>query len=151
MDGQQQWYVLRDSRIQGPYTEPQLSRYMLLGRVRRSDQFSVDGQCWQSIEVVADLVPDSLKNIGTDAGWRSFLDERAGVDERAGDESSPMKGRSWRQSSEEELQALKREWLHARDDDLSNRQKIVARRLPIALLWGSVGLVCVLLLFQQLI
>jgi hypothetical protein len=78
----QQWYVRRGSRVQGPYPARQISRYLLLGRIRQSDRVSTDGECWCAIADFPELIPPDMNDLKTEAGWQRYLAARQIVDER---------------------------------------------------------------------
>ena len=149
---QQQWYVLRDSRIQGPYTNTQLSRYMLLGRVRKNDRFSRDGESWQSVEAVADLIPEPLKRIDSEQGWQQYLLAKAAIDERGNrdDATDQTEGAAdRRQKAHDDLSEFKREWLEFLRDSAPESPSKSKQTLPVALVLFSITVVGIFLLLMQ--
>ena len=77
-----QWYVQKGSRVQGPFTATEVGRFLLLGRVRNTDRVSRDGELWEPVTQVPELIPEELLNLQSDDGWNQFLDVRRAVDQR---------------------------------------------------------------------
>lgn len=77
-----QWYVQKGSRVQGPYSADEVSRFLLLGRIRNCDRVSRDGELWEPVTQVPELIPDELLDLNTDAGWGRFVSARNQSDER---------------------------------------------------------------------
>ena len=79
-----EWYVQKGARVQGPFSATEVGRFLMLGRVRRSDRVSRDGELWEPVTQVPELVPEELLDLDSPDGWQRFLDARAAGDERAG-------------------------------------------------------------------
>jgi len=77
-----QWYVQKGSRVQGPYSTHEVGRYLLLGRVRNTDRVSRDGEIWEPVTQVPELIPEELLDLDTDVGWQRFVDARSREDQR---------------------------------------------------------------------
>jgi len=77
-----QWYVQKGSRVQGPFSTTEVGRFLLLGRVRNTDRVSRDGELWEPVTQVPELIPEELLNLQSDEGWNQFLKIRADEDER---------------------------------------------------------------------
>ncbi len=77
-----QWYVQKGSRVQGPFSTTEVGRFLLLGRVRNTDRVSRDGELWEPVTQVPELIPEELLNLQSDEGWNQFLQVRKGEDER---------------------------------------------------------------------
>lgn len=77
-----QWYVQKGSRVQGPYSTHEVGRYLLLGRVRNTDRVSRDGELWEPVTQVPELIPEELLDLDTDVGWQRFVDARSREDQR---------------------------------------------------------------------
>ena len=80
-----QWYVQKGSRVQGPFSTNEVGRFLLLGRVRNTDRVSRDGELWEPVTQVPELIPEELLNLQSDDGWSRFLKVRDGQDERRSD------------------------------------------------------------------
>ena len=77
-----QWYVQKGSRVQGPFSTTEVGRFLLLGRVRNTDRVSRDGELWEPVTQVPELIPEELLNLQSDEGWNQFLKTRTEEDER---------------------------------------------------------------------
>jgi len=77
-----QWYVQKGARVQGPFSATEVGRFLLLGRVRNTDRVSRDGELWEPVTQVPELIPEELLNLQSDEGWSHFLQMRESVDER---------------------------------------------------------------------
>jgi len=77
-----QWYVQKGSRVQGPFSTNEVGRFLLLGRVRNTDRVSRDGELWEPVTQVPELIPEELLNLQSDEGWNQFLTARSATDER---------------------------------------------------------------------
>ena len=77
-----QWYVQKGSRVQGPFSTTEVGRFLLLGRVRNTDRVSRDGELWEPVTQVPELIPEELLNLQSDEGWNQFLNFRSEEDER---------------------------------------------------------------------
>ena len=77
-----QWYVQKGSRVQGPFSTNEVGRFLLLGRVRNTDRVSRDGELWEPVTQVPELIPEELLNLQSDDGWNKFLNVRQATDER---------------------------------------------------------------------
>ncbi len=102
-----QWYIQKGARVQGPYSASEIGRFLLLGRVRNSDRVSRDGELWEPVTQVPELIPDELLDLNTDQGWNRFVTVRDNVDQRkVSDQAHLQKGQSRRL-----LDRSQRNWL----------------------------------------
>jgi len=76
------WYVQQGARLQGPYTSGDIRRYLLLGRVRHNDRVSKDGDLWEPVTQVPELIPEELLDLESEQGWKDYLAKYQAVDER---------------------------------------------------------------------
>ncbi len=79
---EQQWYVQKGARVQGPYSTTEVGRYLLLGRVRNTDRVSRDGELWEPVTQVPELIPEELLDLDNEQGWQRFLLARQRQDDR---------------------------------------------------------------------
>lgn len=112
-----QWYVQKGSRVQGPFSTNEVGRFLLLGRVRNTDRVSRDGELWEPVTQVPELIPEELLNLQSDEGWNQFLSVRSTNDERVG--STPVKVERRAQTDTAPSQ-LRDEWQNAEPSDSSN-------------------------------
>lgn len=61
MTNKQLWYTRRDREIRGPFPAGQITRYILLGRIREQDELSADQVSWQLVSDNPELIPEELK------------------------------------------------------------------------------------------
>ena len=76
------WYTRRDTVVRGPYPEHQVSRYILLGRIRETDEVRCEGGVWQALAECAWLVPDVMKLPEGEEKQQKLLMARMREDER---------------------------------------------------------------------
>ena len=88
MTDESQWYVQKGSRVQGPFSTTEVGRFLLLGRVRNTDRVSRDGELWEPVTQVPELIPEELLNLQSDDGWNRFLKARTDEDQRKIDEAA---------------------------------------------------------------
>ena len=55
------WYTRRKGVVRGPYPKKQISRYVLLGRIRTTDEVRPDGGDWQELAADPELIPEVMK------------------------------------------------------------------------------------------
>ena len=90
MPRSQLWYTRRGKEIRGPFHGGLIQRYILLGRLRASDEVSSDKEVWTPISQMADLIPQVMQADLDDPLARERLmaakrwaDERLHPDRRA--------------------------------------------------------------------
>jgi Pentapeptide repeats (8 copies) len=76
------WYTRRDGVVRGPYPDKQIGRYILLGRIRDSDEVRPDDGDWAPLAHYPDLVPDLMKLPPTDENLQKLKMARLREDER---------------------------------------------------------------------
>lgn len=102
-----QWYVQKGSRVQGPFSTTEVGRFLLLGRVRNTDRVSRDGELWEPVTQVPELIPEELLNLQSDDGWNQFLKARADEDARKVDLPTTTERRA---SPDAAPMAIRNEW-----------------------------------------
>jgi hypothetical protein len=83
------WYVRKDGRIRGPFPAGQIAREILLGRIRDSDELSVDREHWRPLSALPQLVPEVMQRADTEEGRQHLLLARLREDERLHDRRGP--------------------------------------------------------------
>lgn len=85
----QLWYTRRGDDIRGPFNIGLIQRYVLLGRLRETDEVSIDKQEWWPIAQVPELIPQVMRADTEDPFARERLlaakrwaDERLSRDRR---------------------------------------------------------------------
>ena len=76
------WYTRREGVQRGPYPEKQISRYILLGRIRQTDELRTEQGDWQSLSAYPELVPEVMKLPPTPENRQKLLMARMREDER---------------------------------------------------------------------
>jgi len=112
-----QWYVQKGSRVQGPFSTNEVGRFLLLGRVRNTDRVSRDGELWEPVTQVPELIPEELLNLQSDEGWNQFLSVRQATDERVASSPVAVERRS---ATEPVSTQLREEWQSQNVSDGSN-------------------------------
>ena len=109
------WYTRREGVERGPYPEQQISRYVLLGRIRAGDELRPDGGNWQELSEYPELIPELMKLPYTPENQQKLLMARMREDERqpgdrrerrphlAADTQHQRRGRERRRSESDEL------------------------------------------------
>jgi len=131
---EQQWYVQSGSRVQGPFSTTEVGRYLLLGRVRNTDRVSKDGELWEPVTQVPELIPEELLDLNSDAGWNRYLDTRSRLDERESETPLPIQERRTSTGGEATLSAVRRQWLQEQNQQRQLSTRRPANILPISLL-----------------
>ena len=78
----ERWYTRRSGVVRGPYPAGQISRYILLGRIRESDQLSVDQLTWQMVSDCQFLIPEVMKLPPNEENIKHLIMARMREDER---------------------------------------------------------------------
>ena len=76
------WYTRRDGVVRGPYPEKQIGRYVLLGRIRESDEVRPEEGDWVVLQQLPELIPEIMKLPPTDENRQKLLLARLREDER---------------------------------------------------------------------
>lgn len=76
------WYTRRGSEVKGPFPIGQIRRYVLLGRIRESDEVSPDGEKWRLVSATPVVIPDEMKHLETPEDFRRLERARLREDER---------------------------------------------------------------------
>lgn len=76
------WYTRRNGIERGPYPEQQVSRYILLGRIRDGDELRPEDGDWSPLSTFPELIPDLMKQPATEENLRRLERARLREDER---------------------------------------------------------------------
>ncbi len=57
------WYVQKGFRVQGPFNQGEISRFLLLGRIRVTDRVSQCSDVWEPVTQVPQLIPEELLDL----------------------------------------------------------------------------------------
>jgi hypothetical protein len=108
------WYIKQGEAIQGPFPNQLIGRYLILGRITLDTQVSLDKEHWTAVENYPAMVPDVVKEAGTEAGDRALMLARIREDERSS-QSTGVDEYDDRRDAEEDVMQLHRQ---VRDDVL---------------------------------
>ena len=76
------WYMRRDGKVRGPFPARQVTRHILLGRVREDDELSHDQNAWVPVHECIDLIPEEMKKLETEEDFQRLQRARMREDER---------------------------------------------------------------------
>jgi len=76
------WYTRRGGVVRGPYPEQQVSRHILLGRIRENDELRVKDGTWATLEHYPHLIPEVMKLPPSEVNLEKLLLARLQADER---------------------------------------------------------------------
>ncbi len=116
------WYTRRSDAVKGPFPIGQIRRYVLLGRLRDSDEVSPDGAHWTRVADTPAVVPDEMKHLDSNADYarleraRLREDERLDPDRRAGPsmpEPKDIERRNRDRRRDEEMEMIQHRLLKA--------------------------------------
>jgi len=76
------WYTRRDGVVRGPYPDKQISRYVLLGRICKTDELRPDAGEWGPVSAYPELIPEVMKLPPTEENLQKLQMARLREDER---------------------------------------------------------------------
>ncbi len=76
------WYTRRDGKVRGPYNASHVTRYILLGRIRVTDELSDDKSSWRPITKCFEFLPDDFDGLASWDDYQQLLMARIGDDDR---------------------------------------------------------------------
>ena len=80
-----QWYTRRDGVIRGPFNADEVTRYLILGRIRMGDELSQDRFTWATANRCSELLPDELQTLSNWDDYQQLVIARMQADERKGE------------------------------------------------------------------
>jgi uncharacterized protein YjbI with pentapeptide repeats len=111
---QKLWYIRRSGSVQGPFPSGTLRRFVLLGRVKLTDQVSLDKKQWKSVKNVPEVVPPEVRKAAAEGHLQDVLpihlreDERAGLERRSKDQDNEYKNQRKGQRRQDEPELVQR-------------------------------------------
>lgn len=79
------WYTRREGIVRGPFATGDITRYILLGRIRLDDELSRDRGSWAPAGTLTGLLPHEMLNITSWEDYQRYIEARMRVDERRGE------------------------------------------------------------------
>ena len=79
------WYTRREGVVRGPFSAENITRYILLGRIRLDDELSHDHETWLLTNECASMLPDELSKLSGWDDYQRLVEARLKADERKGD------------------------------------------------------------------
>ncbi|MEE9343489.1 MAG: pentapeptide repeat-containing protein [Gammaproteobacteria bacterium] len=76
------WYTKRESIVRGPYPAGQISRYILLGRIKTTDELSTNKEDWAPVFDCPEVIPDVMNLDSTDENLEHLILTKMYEDER---------------------------------------------------------------------
>ena len=77
-----QWYSRRGGVIRGPFTAEDITRHLLLGRIRLEDELSTNKTTWTPVNCFSGMLPPEVINLTSWDDYQKLLEARIQVDER---------------------------------------------------------------------
>lgn len=84
-DGAGSWYTRRDGVVRGPFATGDITRYILLGRIRLDDELSRDRRSWSPANSLPGLLPHEMLGLSSWEDYQRYIEARMQVDERCGE------------------------------------------------------------------
>lgn len=76
------WYTRRDGKVRGPYSTSHVTRYVLLGRIRLTDELSDDRHSWRPLAECSECLPDAFIGLAGPEDYQRLVMARISVEER---------------------------------------------------------------------
>jgi len=108
------WYIKHGERIQGPFPNKLIGRFLILGRITQDALVSQDKVHWSPVKSYPAMVPEVVKEAGTAEGNRALMLAKIREDERSS-ENKDEDDYDNRREDEEQMVRLHRQM---RDDVL---------------------------------
>jgi len=82
---QGQWYTRRAGVVRGPFSNDEISRNLILGRLCSNDEVSPDRSRWTSAGHCKSLLPEELQQLSSWQDYQRLAIARVQADERKGE------------------------------------------------------------------
>ena len=147
------WFVRRNQDVRGPFPTAAIAQFLLIGRLHKADEVSLDREVWEQIGSVPELVPHVMKADLTDPVNQSNLeasrhgaDERKEIDRRQGSDPSHQDQRDGerRMAESAEEHALRQARMSKRlaeAEHKSRMQNLIVFLVLFVICGGLLGLV----------
>lgn len=127
------WFVRRNGEVKGPFLSKQITRNILLGRLRPDDELSPDEENWRAVAKHRELYPDVMQEAPVDESKLEVAkvqaDERVQNQRRKKQAMAKERRRAKdRRGDESDVMLVHRE--HRNKLDEANKNRIRRPRLP---------------------
>jgi len=82
------WYTRREGVVRGPFPAGEITRYILLGRIRLDDELSRNLSTWSPAKTLTGLLPHEMLKLSSWDDYQRYIEARMRVDERRSDRRS---------------------------------------------------------------
>ena len=140
-----QWYSRREGVIRGPFSAEQITRYLLLGRIRLDDELSADKSAWSPANFFSDMLPPEVTSLTSWDDYQKLVAARMLADERKSgrrcqhcsnrDQCQPDRRRGGDRRREKD-NLLAREYLYNQGDRQSTRRPLLLTLLLATLMFA---------------
>jgi len=80
-----QWYTRRGGVVRGPFSEDEIARHLILGRICMDDELSEDRLIWTVASRCTDLLPAEVQNLSSWDDYQQLVIARMQAEERRGE------------------------------------------------------------------
>lgn len=77
-----EWYSRREGVVRGPFSADEITRYLLLGRIRLADELSHDKTVWTPVNDFSGMLPPEVTKLESWDDYQKLVEVRFQVDER---------------------------------------------------------------------
>ena len=77
-----QWYSRRGGVIRGPFTSGDITRHLLLGRIRLKDELSTNKTTWTPVNSFSGMLPPEVINLHSWDDYQKLVEAQIQADER---------------------------------------------------------------------
>lgn len=132
------WFVRSNGKVTGPFPAGLVSRYLLIGRIKFSDEVSADRHVWLPVKRVRGLIPeallDAVRNPTDPAAQERLKAARRWADERL-DDRPRQEGRS----PEEKAELRHREAMAQRQHKRRHHNRLLQSLVVVVLVSAVTG------------
>ena len=83
-----EWYSRREGVVRGPFSADEITRYLLLGRIRLADELSTDKTVWAPANRFSGMLPPQVTKLESWGDYQELVEARFQVDERKAERRS---------------------------------------------------------------
>jgi len=83
-----EWYSRREGVVRGPFSADEITRYLLLGRIRLADELSTDKTVWMPANRFSGMLPPQVTKLESWDDYQELVEARFQVDERKAERRS---------------------------------------------------------------